>query len=793
MTHKLNFRKIFNKKLVVMDSLSIRYKIGISFSIFSFLVSALIVFSIYFSVKKHFYRAIKERLLDVVSISRQLVDGDELEALAGRSDESSAGYKKIQNTLQDIRKSSLDIHFIYTMRKNKKGEIEFLVDADDKEGEMVHLGEVFSNAPQFLKDNFTKKKSIVSPEFITDKWGTFLIGYSPVYNSNDKFVGVIGVDIESGRVLSKIKTLFLITIIILLLSIPLSIVLGFYCGRRLSYPILELTNIAKLVIKGNWDIPVKVYSGDELGVLANVFNVMIRKLKKIINELTVANIEIEKSNQLKGAFLAGMGHEIRTPMNGILGMNDLLLESGLKGKQVEYAKSLQYSAKYLLSFLNNMLDYSRAELGEEKVSNTSFNIRNLVENISDICISEVLSKELKIYTVVDNNIPENIIGDYDKIKRVLLGLCSNAIKFTDDGYIKILVKKVEEDDRSFLIKFAVEDTGIGFCETHCEQIFSPFYQIETIYKKKYKGAGLGLAICKDLTNLLEGHIYATSKRNKGSSFYLDLKLTKVEFDEASHSSMLIRKSKAIFISSDSNQNEVIESSFEFYGVSSTWINDIGKAIEYINYKKNDFDFVVIDDCLKKTDLERLLDSLSFLIKLKNKKIIQLKSFGDNIEVLSEMKGVSTFIDRRIKQIELYDCLFNVVEKENILPENLRKNLAANILVVEDNSINQQIMESYITNLGYKYHSALNGKVAVEMLTKKNYDLIFMDIQMPVMSGLEATKIIRNTLNLDTPIIALSANDGSEEREIGYKSGFSEFISKPISSKEVAEVFSRWIL
>ena len=514
-----------------------------------------------------------------------------------------------------------------------------------------------------------------------------------------------------------------------------------------------------------------------------------------------------KSTQNSARFLATTLHEIRTPIQTIIGSAELLNTTKLDREQKEYIHQIQFSAEVLLSLANDILDYSKISDKNFKLENTPFNIVNLVEKTTDIVSIEAFNKGLEIVTDVDTAISESIMGDQVRVQQVLLNMIKNAVKFTSKGYIYITVKL----DGDFLL-FKVIDSGIGISKEAKGNLFEAYYQADTSTTRKYGGTGLGLSICKSLITKMNGEIYVNDNPDGGSifTFTIPYKPTKIITKKIYPLDFKIKK--ILIVDGNSIVTENLKNKLSYLNLTDiTTTTDCSNAIQIIkehNQKNTPFDCIFINSKLRSQDGWSLASQIRNNLGLKKIKLF-LMTYKGTIGQDAKIKILNWFNGFIYKPIQMENLYFTLKEAESgkttslkkILSERAEENfsfskkseiaLGLKILVAEDHPVNRRLLKTFLIQFGAEVIEAENGMEAVKKAENtKDLNIIFMDIQMPILSGTEASEMIRKK-NSDVIIIASSALNDKKTTEEFKNKGINDILPKPFKRDDVKKILEKW--
>jgi len=560
---------------------------------------------------------------------------------------------------------------------------------------------------------------------------------------------------------------------------------------------------------------------DTLAQLINDFEKTGKELKDVQSKLAERQRELIKERELaikltqqaqnearvKSEYLANMSHEIRTLINAILGFTDLLKEGSLNRKQKEHVNTIILSGKMLLEIVNHILDFSKVESGKIKLENVDFNLDYIIEDVFKIIRTRLVKKPINLYFDIKDTVPRNLVGDPTRLKQIFLNLLDNAIKFTEKGEIGLNVhvhKTPKNIDEPHELLFIVKDTGIGIPEDRKNAIFESFTQAQDSTTRLYGGSGLGLALCKTFVETMGGKIWVESSLGKGSKFQFTVKLLEGSVQPKESSTIEGYQGTHIMIIDDnaSSTKPLVElcKKLELNVLPIT--NNAQKAMDLLikleEKNKSLPNIIFIDTSLDNKEGFMLAHKIKRQERYKN---IKLVAISTNVEVNAtddfKKAGFHHFLARPIIKGEVMDVINRLLgeklPKGRILSSDMLHKISCEgirILVVEDSAPNQELLRVHFESLGCKCDYMQNGQEAIEILKKNEYDICFMDLQMPVMGGLEATKIIRNELKNNIPIVALTAAEFQEEKDRCYEVGMTDYLAKPFGADQLKEKIIR---
>ena len=631
-------------------------------------------------------------------------------------------------------------------------------------------------------------------------------------NPTDDILGWLSIDLDTQSMQIKRYQMLIVTLIITLFGLLIGSSIHFFFSKPIYLPISRLRRSMKQILSNEFETNISTTSHGELGVIeqgcahlqthylnhVRDFNqhieVATTDLQQSLELLEEKNIQlslekkkVEEKSRQKSEFIANMSHEIRTPMNSIIGFSNVLLESNLDPLQSDYVKTVKSSAQDLLMILNDILDYSKIDSGKLHLDSIPLDLRACIDEVLTLAAPNAHKKDIDLIPSTALDVPKMCLGDPIRIKQILTNLVNNAIKFTEHGHVLVTTTRLEECTKTYTIAIAVSDTGIGIPAEDQSKLFNAFTQADTSITRRFGGSGLGLVICKKLSEAMQGRITLESQPYQGSVFTVSLQLEKFNsYEMEKHQSTRFSHLKALCFDANPLYLQAISNGLGCLGVSSVVYDSPARFHQETLTYQHHYNFALIGIN------ENIDESIRYFL---NHKTIPTILVSKGMPHDPNLIGANAFLFKPISIQKLQEtieslCPPAVALKNSTKPELSdlrdalkRKNL--NILIAEDNLLNQMLLKSLL-NDSAKIHLVEDGLQAVHACRKKRFDIILLDLQMPNLNGFQATEKIRSDClyNQTTPIVAITANSNNMPSEQSNPIGIDLCLYKPINEYQL---------
>ena len=643
--------------------------------------------------------------------------------------------------------------------------------------------------------------------------GAVLEAVAPIsIRGHDHGTLVLGTSLSPTR--EAIARLRITSVAVGLTALLCGALFAFYGADRITRPLTDLRRAADAIAAGQYDVDVRAASGDEVGALATALCTMVERVREAVaqlttqaKELTIARDGADAANRAKSSFLANMSHEIRTPMNAVLGMLEIVLDTELTAEQRRSLDTVRLSAETLLTILNDVLDFSKIEAEHIELEQIGFDLHRTVHATLSLLAVRAAEKGLELAAEIAPGVPLFVRGDPTRIRQVLTNLIGNAIKFTEAGEVVVSASLVADHDARAQIRFRVRDTGIGIAADKLGLVFQEFTQADASMTRRFGGTGLGLAISRRLVTLMGGELTVTSELGRGSefAFTLPLPVDAAPVHPSRPGTMSFQGQRVLIVDDNATNRRILHELLAGDGMVVGEAGGATEALDALRRAERPYEFAIIDAQMPGTDGFGLAAAVQADPRLAVTRLVMLTSAGQRGDgERCRQLGIRGYLNKPIARSDLLEVLALLLAPPVAPaaptpgPEVITRHTIAEsrrtlrILLAEDNPVNQQVAATMLRKRGHVVDIVADGRQAVDAVRARGYDILLMDVQMPEMDGLAATRAIREGPHgRDVPIVALTAHALAGDRERCLAAGMNGYLTKPFKAHDLFATVEKW--